>query len=192
MQVSTLVQRGLAIGALGISGLSTTACMIAPVDGREISSRSTPIAVTVLLPPEWEQPLDSISFLDDQGNSMGGFCCGPLTTTPFMTDDTGRAWLRADESVHPFTESWFLNRDTSHPRAKWKLRMRMTVERLISKTPNLAWGDGHALFTFAGNPDGSFTSATTNCLQANRSGGGAKMAAACSQGFIADVYAIND
>jgi len=181
------------MAALGISGFATTACMIAPVDGREISSRSSQIAITVLLPPEWEQPLDSMTFWDDQGNNMGGgFCCGALTTTPFMTDDTGKAWVRADDSMRPFTGVWFRNRDASHPNAKWKLRVKVNVEHLISRTPNLAWGDGHDLFTFAGNPDGSFTTATTNCLQANRSGGGAKMAAACNQGVIADVYAIND
>ena len=101
------------------------------------------------------------------------------------------AWVRADGFVSPrFLKNfdWLPNHDASHPRAKWKLRLKVVSGDMVA--PGV-W-DSRELFTFAGNPDGTFTAATTSCLQRFRSAGGTSKGASCSQGFIADIYALND
>jgi hypothetical protein len=180
------------LGAMGLVGLGTSACLTAPVDGQEVSRRSNlenPLQLSMLLPAEWVSPTLSFRTYDDNGAFKGGECCTALTTTPFATDDIGSPWVRANPLIRPFTQSWIPNRDASHPNAKWKLRLEVSISRQLS--PGV-WGDVRQLFTFAGNANGTFTPATTSCLQAFRSSGGVSMGASCSQGFIADIYAIND
>jgi hypothetical protein len=172
--------------------LAITGCMKGPVNGLELSSRKTPFGLDIVIPQQWASPMMSIRYYDDADGPNGGDCCTLLNPVPFTTDSAGTAWVEDKVSPDWVAQAlgpgnWIPNHDPTHPNAKWKLRYRLYVSQHFPNNTSTS----AALSMFAGNPDGTYTASTQNCIVQN-SGSGYNIQQRCSTTTMGEIYAIGD
>jgi hypothetical protein len=181
---SRLMKRSEILSLALLVALTQYACVTKPVDGQEVSSRSTTIPYEIYYDEASGPPYVSYTVLDSSGGKKLGVFGGLQRQGYVLTDATGKRWDRGTMNIRLTTDLWYANTDSSHPNAKWKSRLRFTWE--------VDRAGPRAAITFAGNPDGSLSTATTNCMTSLQSQGGIVVATTCGNGDTVSIYAIGD
>jgi hypothetical protein len=169
-------------------------CVIKPVDGLEVSSRTSTIPYEIVFqessdPASYAVPYINIMHLDQNGKVVFTQIGGLTNVAFFATDALGQRWTHGTSLIDGRTTGWYLNKDASHPTAKWKKRFRFAYNPYQG---NGVWGAAVAALTFKGTPSGAFADSTAACLNNLQSQGGIVMGTYCQQGDTVTVYAIGD